>query len=360
MLKSIGLIVCLISLINCCSGDTINSLKSKRFCENLPAQCSCIDKRYYKYSCTHDESNDKTVFRMVFFQFNSQHDWINFECISVPSFKKLPDFTNYIKDTRIQIVNCIINDKFYEFTNKISNNVKHLKLFLLMLDERNQNFNEHFFEGLSQLRILDIKIMEYTVVNANIFENLINLKTLIINNLSTQNGIFDKLNQLTFLTIINKKIELEVGVFNNQTNLVELNLYCYQGFSLDSRLFANLTNLEILKIVGNVLLISPEELFKHNHKLKSIKLSFEMNYPMTQDQSALVNLKSVAKNVTKNKLKSILKELFVDQIRLEKLDLSYNRLEELSDGLFDTTVNMRTLILGNNLLTNISRLVKKN
>lgn len=39
---------------------------------------------------------------------------------------------------------------------------------------------------------------------------------------TTPNGIFDALNKLQILSITNKKVKLEIGVFENQSKLVVL------------------------------------------------------------------------------------------------------------------------------------------
>ncbi|CAO1409799.1 unnamed protein product [Diamesa tonsa] len=388
MLSSIGLIICSISVINCYNFDLDVDVieKNEKLCLNPPPLCTCVDesKPYrtsYVYSCSHDESGETMSLDMYF----DNNDWIVFYKIDVSLFEIIPDLTNYIKSSGINFRGIMLpeNVSLYDLTSKISTNVKHLEISDLGLNVvlSSNKHNKHLFYGLSQLESLEIHRIDNDVTfNVDIFENLVNLKKLILSDqltIKTLKVSFATLHQLQVLTTRNFKVELEVGAFKNLINLVELELNVSGESFVFSKVLESLTNLKMLKISGPCIIIWPESMFKHNPKLKSITLQnmakskassyltkqinlkggtsiFSSIEDLSEDVfKTLSNLKELI--LTYNMLKSLPKDVFVDLIRLQLLDLSDNNLIELHDGLFDTTLNMKSLVLSNNKLTNISR-----
>ncbi|CAO1391338.1 unnamed protein product, partial [Diamesa hyperborea] len=215
--------------------------------------------------------------------------------------------------------------------------------------------------------------------SSNIFEHLVNLKFLLLVNVPTPEGIFDKMNQLTDLEIHSKRTKNPTAeVFKNQKKLMQLRLGCTADSVLDPLIFTMLPNLENLEINGNCLKSWPENMFKTNQKLKSFELrgnkilfSQKMLVPVNLIKGSFTscNIRKLPKNLFKkstvieeldlsyNKLISLPKDIFVNQIMLSDLDLSHNQIMDLNDGLFDATLNMKKLNLNFNKLTRISRLI---
>ncbi|CAO1400754.1 unnamed protein product [Diamesa hyperborea] len=386
MLSSIGLIICSISVINCLIyGLHVEEVeKNEKLCLNPPPLCTCFktSEEYYHasyvYSCSHDESGEKIVLEMHF----DNNDWIMFYNIS---FKIIPDLTNYIKSSGIYFQRIWLpeNVSLYDLTSKISTNVKYLEISYLGPDENatSVKHNKHLFDGLSQLESLEINRIDNDVTfNVDIFENLVHLKKLILSYYSRLPKVsFATLHQLQVLRIKYRDVEIEVDAFKNLINLVELELGCVHKFLVFPQIVKSLTNLEKLKLSGPFMIVWPESMFKHNQKLKSITFEFmeEIEESSEDLSEEIFNLKGDTRNfssindlledvfktlsnleeliLTRNKLKTLPKDVFVDLVRLELLDLRYNNLIELHDELFDTTLNMKTLMLTSNKLTNISR-----
>ena len=388
MLLSIGLVICLLSVTKCIvyDLDAEELEKNDKLCLKPPDMCTCVDESKeiqanYVYTCTCDETGETIVLDMNF----DNNDWFNIWNIDVPSFKLIPNLTNYIKSTGIKFQSFKLpeNELIYELTSKISENVKHLMFRYLGLKEKLSFYRpKHLFDGLSQLESLEIYTIVNEFKNVDMFENLVNLKKLTLSDVEIRTIIvnFAPLHELQILTIENKKIELEVGALNNQKNLVELNLLCTDESFLYAQMFASLSNLEMLKISGPFMIVWPDSMFSHNPKLKSIKLNFIRRNQASKFLSILINLKGGTQDfiniedlsedvfktlsnleeliLTENMLKSLPTDVFVELIRLELLDLRFNNLRDLNDELFVTTLKMKTLKLSFNKLENISRYVK--
>ena len=376
MLLSLGLVV-LWTSVNCLINYADYLLKAemnRKLCLNPPPPCTCIDR---VYSCPLGNSQDEAVIKL-----NFDNDFIYFECLNVSSFETFPDLTKNINVTGIGISNCLlsINKTLNELTSKMSKQVKNITIDIL--EKEKLTLNKNLFEGFSMLENLIIKFVLYQPtmsISTNVFEKLINLKTLVLWCIQTPNDLFDPLEYLQVLSIHSKQIKLENGIFKNQRNLIDLNLDCRKyDCTLDPLIFANLTNLEKLNIKGNFSIHWSENVLKNNEKLKSIQLTNVFSFQFTQTlltqnkdlkyvnfnhnqleslpEHFFKNLSNIDKIIlSSNQLTSLSRDLFVDQTMLSELDLGYNNLTELDDGLFKTTKNMKTLILTSNLLTKVSR-----
>lgn len=387
MLESIIFVICFLSVINCTFIYKEEFDKSERLCANPPASCTCTissneldyyDDPNYIYSCFHNSPQDEIMFEM---HFSENYD-IYVECLNVSSFKIFPEFKNELNSTGIELKNCVvaINETLFELTSKISKDITNLAFYCKEPEIKQLNFTKQLFEGLPILESLKMNMIDSIVLNVDVFEKLVNLKQLNLFLTQTPNEIFDTLIQLEVLSIrLQNKAELKVGTFKNQRNLVKIILFCVSTTILDPEIFANLTNLEHLLIGGGCIITWPENMFKHNQKLKSYGVSF-MKLQLPHKLLAPAKLKHISfsycqleeisedffknsPNIEKidlnhNYLRSLSKDFFVDQTMLLSLDLQFNKLIELVDELFDALVNMRTLLLSSNRLSSISRYVE--
>lgn len=131
------------------------------------------------------------------------------------------------------------------------------------------------------------------------------------------------------------------GIFNGLTQLQELEINVIK--SISPNFFDNMIQLEILKLKGHNLIILPENMLKHNEKLKTFEL--------TGGVLEIVNL--IPEDL--NQLQLLPKNIFKFQKKLDLLDLSENLLRNLTDGLFDSLISLKVLKLSNNKLSIISK-----
>ena len=368
-------LIVLLSCVNCLSftGDYTSNLRTNdSLCLNPPPLCTCNDD---VYSCSLVNSQDKAVIKIYY-----NNEWIVFQCLNLSSFETAPDLTNYINITDIRISKCMLSNRntLIKLTSKISKQVKDLSMSFTVKEKL--TLNKTAFEGFSKLQHLKIQFNSFRSmqISNDVFEHLVNLKKLTLVSVQTPNGLFDPLKHLQILSIKSNQMKLEIDIFKNQRNLIELNFYCEMNCSMDPFIFANITNLEDLEIIGNFSM-NPENVLKNNEKLKSFKLSFSFQrHQFTQKLLAqknhlryvdfnhnnletlpidiFKNLSNIDKIIlSSNQLITLSNDLFMDQTMLSELDLGYNNLTELHDGLFETTKNIKILILTSNLLTNISR-----
>ena len=364
-----------------------DQVESQDFCEKISrlplCDCSNITKQVVCKNVNDSESN-------VVFKINFLVGMKIVQCIhaDIPSLEAFPDLTEYINTPQVFLDNCPVtmNGSLYDYTSKISKNMKHLFLDIYGENDVDRDFNTNYFKRLSSLESIILRVhrmIEFRVPLENLFEELVNLKTLLFNNLPTPNGIFDSLKQLESLFILDYFLhpsDLHDNIFKNQRKLEFLSI---KGFSVDyfhPQLFANMTELDTLMLMKISIESIPEYMLQHNHKLKKFHMTDSVlnisNLPCKLfankwnlktillrsnnhehlPEDLFENSTNISKiTITGNQLSSLPKNSFKDQIHLNSLDLSNNSLVNLTDGLFDSLTSLRVLILSHNKLSSLSK-----
>ena len=319
----------------------------------------CTGETFINLSCSHDDPEDDVVIRVRTDPFLNSSA---ITCVNVSSFKLIPDLTDYFGSYKIDVINCMVprNESIKQLTTKISKNVKNLEIHFDK-KEMNLSFDKNYFEGLSSVERLVFSLDHIKAnISANVFENLVNLKSLNLYYLPLSGtGIFDTLENLQNLKMISDvDIEFQRSDFKNLRNLVELNITCSDNCSkclLDPFIFENLVNLNRLQITN---FRTPGMMLANMIHLQEVQLSNtdfkELPEDFFKNSTNIERIKLYG-----HQLETIPKNVFADQSKLFKLDLRNNPLKELTDGTFDTTINLKYLDLRGNRLTSISRYVIK-
>ena len=362
----------------------LNDEKSKNLCiKSSSTSCQCIgEKKYmnkvmYEYNCSN--GNDSENIGMIHMEYFKKEFVLR--CENLLTFETFPDLSDYINTTSVQLEKCPVNRSLYDYTSKITKNIKNIDLVL----SNEKNFNTNYFEGLSELEFLELNnpfLINFQFPLENVFEKLVVLKKLFIKSFPTPNGIFDALEQLQILEIRNSKLEkssIMFGLFKNQRNLNNLLINGYSYTSIESNVFDNLTELQTLQLTSDFTNL-PKDLLKHNHKLDTFKLKNYLEQIETLPGKLFSNkwnLKNIelsgnkikylpedlfmnSTNITTidisyNELSSLKKNIFTDQINLTLLDLRNNNFQKLTDGLFDSLSSLKVLFLSHNTLSSLSK-----
>ena len=205
------------------------------------------------------------------------------------------------------------NESIEQLTTKISKEMKHLRI-QFDNEEISLSFDKNYFEGLSYLEKLDFHLDGNFKANisANVFENLVNLKSLELYYLPIPNnsGIYDTLENLQNLTIISDfDIEFQRSDFKNLRNLVLLYIFCSDNCSkcsLDSFIFENLVDLKMLRIM--------------NFQIPGIKLA------------NMIHLQFV--HLVDTDFKELPEDFFKNSTKIEVIELSRHQLESIPGDIF--------------------------
>ena len=346
--------------------------KKKDFClkiSRLPS-CDCSNKTKQVVCKNVNDSESNVIFEI---NFDDGMKIVHCLHAGIPSLEAFPDLTEYINTTQVFLDSCPVtmNGSLYDYTSKISKNMKHLSLNLAGINNEDKDFNTNYFTRITDLISLNLRVhrrIDFRLPLENIFEKLVELENLKIRDLPTPNGIFDSLKQLKSLSIFNhflKPKALQYGIFKNQRKLTILRL---DGFSVDyfhPQLFASMTELETFILINSRLESLPEYMLKHNHKLETFQMTdsimnisnlLQLNNHEHLPEDLFKNLTNISKiTITGNQLSSLPKNSFKDQIHLDFLDLERNHLVNLTDGLFDSLTSLRVLILSFNKLSSLSK-----
>lgn len=190
------------------------------------------------------------------------------------------------------------------------------------------------------------------------FSEFINLHELyFINNYITilPANMFDLLYNLEILDLSNNNIiELPENIFLNLTNLKELYLNDNNIANLPINIFKDLANLTILNLCCNKL-DNINNLFYHLSSLKDLDLSNNRIKELTHELSEKTifndNLENL--NLGNNNISVISEYAFNNLINLIELNLSENLLDNLPDNIFQNLNKLTDLYLYNNYLSNL-------
>jgi Leucine-rich repeat (LRR) protein len=163
-----------------------------------------------------------------------------------------------------------------------------------------------------------IKTENFTTLPANIFDDLTNLKYLLISRLkltALDENIFIKLPKLEEIKLeYNYFSTLPANIFQNQTNLKILKIDngydetdTYKGLKLPANIFQPLTNLTVLELDGNNIYVLPHVIFHHLTKLKNLNLEGNNLHSLPDD--IFQGLTDLDVNLDQNRLESLPKHL---------------------------------------------------
>ena len=212
------------------------------------------------------------------------------------------------------------------------------------------------FGNLNALETLNLHDNQLSSLPTGLFDNLTNLTELSLhgNQLSTlPAGLFDNLTALGTLSLYDNQLStLPAGLFDNLTALGTLSLYDNQLSSLPAGLFDNLTALQFLLLLGNQLSTLPAGLFDNLTALQYLDLSG--NQLSSLPDGLFGNLTALeGLYLYDNQLSSLPAGLFGNLTNLPELYLHDNQLSSLPAGLFGNLTNPTYIELGNNQLSSL-------
>ena len=212
------------------------------------------------------------------------------------------------------------------------------------------------FDGLTELRILELWYNRIEELPPGIFDQLTALEHLRLSSMGLGElppGIFDQLIALERLELWDNQIEeLPPGVFDSLTALEYLSLGYNRLSELPPGIFDQLIALERLELWENQIEALPPGVFDSLTALKSLSLGYnrlgELPDGIFDPLTALEYL-----GLWRNQIEELPPSIFDRLTALKSLDLAYNRLSELPDGIFDQLTALRRLFLNDNRLTTL-------
>ncbi|CAO1348966.1 unnamed protein product [Diamesa hyperborea] len=213
----------------------------------------------------------------------------------------LPNLEQFNIDDRISLHN--IDAKFQGKTWK----------FLKLVNNQIANFTDVYFDGFSNVLMLQLTSNEIKFLAANVFDHLVNLQSLDL----TGNRL--------------KNLPSQMFHFNKNLRIFKLVDNFVAGLeTLPIDFFINLQGLDEVFISNESLSQLPESIFFGSTKVLKLTIS-------------------------QTDLSTIPKYLLRDQILIHQFDLSDNKIVELDDDVFGSSKKLQVLELSNNKLQNISK-----
>ncbi|CAH1098960.1 unnamed protein product [Psylliodes chrysocephalus] len=273
-------------------------------------------------------------------------------CETIPTLGQLDLSLNYITNIKS---NSFRNCKKLTGLDLSQNNITHIgpddfkyteSLIGLELNKNKISFiDSEAFKNLNSLRILQLSnnlienIEEYTFSNLKLF--LLDLSNNRLKHLKT--------NTFVNLDVYNLNLQgndikyIKSKAFHNVYNLAILNLSNIGLTSLENDVFYDMNNLKIIDLSNNHLTILDNNTFR-NIPLEQLDLSYNKLEEITTTFQNLTNL--LILKISNNQL-AILDNNTFRNLPLEQLDLSYNKLEEIRTTAFQNLPNLRILNISN-------------
>lgn len=214
------------------------------------------------------------------------------------------------------------------------------------------------FSSATKLRTLHLNSKSLTYLQPGIFRNLTGLEQLLeltgnIRNLSR--SVFSDVHRLQTLKVtLSKMSDLPSDVFMDLIKLKNVLLFSNEFLSLPQNLFSNNTALNIINLQDNRRTLStlPSGFLSNLTQLSQVVITDCKVHILPED--LMWGSQSIEWiSLKKNNLTSVPAMLFRDCTKLVVLDMSFNRIAELPNGLLSNTPSLKTIILNNNLLTDI-------
>ena len=217
--------------------------------------------------------------------------------------------------------------------------------------------NSFFSVKLSSLNTLTLRVEQknYPIIPAKSFQGL-KMKTISLNNCQIKyidKNAFDGILLLNELVLTRNYIEsLNNNIFKNLINLTSLNLGQNPIATFEPRCFQQLKNLRSLILNNNNALsaLTGDEFFYGLSNLESVSLNSGNIREISNISFAhLISLNRIS--IQMNKIKNFQVTKKETGFKATELNLFGNRLEILKSKMFLAFENLRSLILGNNLIS---------
>lgn len=229
----------------------------------------------------------------------------------------------------------------------------------IILTINNSNLTEvtpNLFQNVSKIKFLILKNSLFTFnPNEYIFADLLNLEHLTIENMVFNNlYVLQDLVDLKELSFVNTSLKvLKKGTFRNSQKVESLTLTKNHFENMSDIPFCELVQLKYLhldqnnirKIEGNFTPCFRKE----NSSMKINGLRYVMDYENVNRKISEVNL--LVLNVSSNEISFI--DNFEWALSLKHVDLSYNKLHNISKNVFSVLKDLERLNLDNNFITSI-------
>nr|XP_023028507.1 leucine-rich repeat-containing protein 15-like [Leptinotarsa decemlineata] len=234
------------------------------------------------------------------------------------------------------------------------------------------------FNGLDNLKVLDLSHNELRTIKSNTFYKLSSLKNLSLQNNhieDIEDHAFISLSRLLHLLLNNNEIrQLPVNVFDSLLLLEYLDLSSNQIEAVDKAIFLANIQLKYVYLNNNRIIHISDELFKNNIRLKSIDISLNplekpLNYNIF---SRLTELTDLGVSSTENRSVFHLNQSSFESLRKLKMDgnslnqvnidihpnltfvsLSRNNIDYINSSLFKNCKNVQYLNLSFNKIFDI-------
>lgn len=308
-----------------------------------------------------------------------QKDNIKITCLSISCLflEIIPIFYLNTSATKIQINCCILSSNLTQSALTTKFRIVDLKTLELntnndcdvairieagnddefKFDERMKIVKQFNFPNLEYLNIDD----RITLKNVDAKHQGKTWKLLkLVNNqiANCTRDYFDVLGNVLILQLTSNRIDvLETNVFDHLDNLQKLDLTGNQLKSLPSQMFHFNNNLRHFRLVDNfvaVLETLPINFLTNLQGLEEVVISNESLRQLPED-IFFGSTKILKLTIVQTDLIQIPKYLLRDQILIQHFNLSDNKVEELDDDIFGSSKKLQVLQLSNNKLQNISK-----
>ena len=232
-------------------------------------------------------------------------------------------------------------------------NVSHLNFTLNKINR----ITPDAFNSIGPLVLyLDMGWNELTTLNANVFQNLANLKGLGMTGCGIEEigvGLFQHLTNLTELWLNKNELRtIDVGAFQGLEHLEILNLRSNKLTHMQPFAFRGLVSLQELILYDNALFALENDAFMGLNSLTMLNLRLNSISNLTAHSfRGLGHLKML--RLDENMLESLEVGQFIYLVNLTELNLGINRIQTLHAGVFEGLNKLISLFLGENHLTTI-------
>lgn len=348
---------------------------------NCPSGCSCEDSYDYKrsiaVSCPKDKpfvtvdiAEDSYFNHLYAKRHNRNHMKVNCTVVDPKVYDILLQMDNSDIDS-VEFIGCALPQNV-SFGNGMGT--------LKELSFQNELFNaigpfthEHF-RNLTEVHRMTIKTNTTHLLPNNIFDQMTSLKTFslevnnlnlsVVNNVTSLGDCYFGYNMKTLDTNAFKTLPLfwSLGLARNQfgrltkqsfigvPEIKEIFLNVNEIETIDSDIFADITNLHNVFMYDNRMPELPEGIFAKNKELRRFIMSCS-NTINSLPNGFLKGLSHLHEAIIKCNVSAVPADLFEDSENLDIIDLSTNSLTTLPAGLFEDLSRVTKLDLSKNLLT---------